>query len=668
MKKGFLQFSSVFLFVFLFLTFPNFIEAAETAFVGPPTEKQVQDQKNKDATAAFQACVKSGSKACAGNDSYQNGGTYGSTPTQTAPTNLVAAVAGAGVKIGVTFGIQAAMQAIQTGVVASAVAASAPQAALSVPVYDASGTLLAAKQAAHGITDDIHQFTLRGVARILADTIIHEISRSLVTWINSGFNGGPAFITDPQGFLINTGDQVSGAFIAGAGLNALCQPFNLQIRLALAQNRGGGGGGGYQCTLSKAIQNVQNFNSFVSGSFSSNGGWNSWFSLTQNNANNPYGAYIESSNALEQIVTSKLNSEIKKLDWGQGFHSKVVCDGKYIPPEGDTGSQDNDGISKGQSSCDHMSIVTPGSVLREQINASIGSDLVSLENVHDINEIVNALVGQLVNVVVTSANGLSGASEPSRQKKRPDGSTYNISLVDETVGAINPQVLANIKEPVLKEIEAMEAAIMNPTNIFNTQTVFALKTAQNNLYGLMVCYSRKIPAPGSTDFKGNAEIKFNEASTTLYTVITPYLQGISLTSSTTIAMLLPLEEVKRNLIAAETLKEVNSAIDAFQKLREDPRYQPITQTQVDAQIAANTVNAEAGAKFRECEAYGPNISKGIDPNAGPNGSSGAILGTGTGNNGNGAGIGNYNGDGTYNFGTGTYETGNPFYDGGPVFQ
>ena len=72
-------------------------------------------------------------------------------------------------------------------------------------------------------------FWATAISRVLLDTI----TRDIVGWINSGFSGGPGFVTDPDEFLLNVADATAGQFINGTELGFLCAPFSADIRALL---------------------------------------------------------------------------------------------------------------------------------------------------------------------------------------------------------------------------------------------------------------------------------------------------------------------------------------------------------------------------------------------------------------------------------------------------
>ena len=101
--------------------------------------------------------------------------------------------------------------------------------------------------------------------------------------INSGFEGSPSFVTDPQSFLLDVGDEVVGEFINEmTKFGWLCDPYKLNIKIALSL-----GIGNFKrqrkCTLTGIIKN---FDNFVNGTFKE-GGWKGWIYLTTNPNANP---------------------------------------------------------------------------------------------------------------------------------------------------------------------------------------------------------------------------------------------------------------------------------------------------------------------------------------------------------------------------------------------
>ena len=107
--------------------------------------------------------------------------------------------------------------------------------ALSVTVTGGAGTAAGIKtavvSAANAASDaiqaglmtslNIKEFTLDGIVAGLLKTALKSITRSILNWINSGFKGSPAFVTDLDGFLLDLADQTAGDFIYGTKLGFL---------------------------------------------------------------------------------------------------------------------------------------------------------------------------------------------------------------------------------------------------------------------------------------------------------------------------------------------------------------------------------------------------------------------------------------------------------------
>lgn len=245
------------------------------------------------------------------------------------------------------------------------------------------------------IMNYLKNFTLDKLASIAAKQILHQMTVSTVNWINGGFNGSPAFLTNPEGFFLDVADQMTGEFIAGNGaLQGLCSPWSVDIRLTLALNQSysgrGYGNGRYYCTLDRIIGNAENasINGFIGGDFRQ-GGWPAFLAMTTDPRNNPYGSYLQAQSDLYQQIADKKAEVNSDLDRGSGFLSYKSCAGVQV--SGPLGMQV-------EQKC---STQTPGSVLVGTLLPHLNSGTVQLELANDINSVVNALVSQLLNQMLS---------------------------------------------------------------------------------------------------------------------------------------------------------------------------------------------------------------------------------------------------------------------------
>jgi len=245
-----------------------------------------------------------------------------------------------------------------------------------------------------------------------------------VKWINTGFKGKPAYLTDPNAYFTDLGDKVAGEFIIrNANLNFLCGDMSTKVRLALANNYTRNGEGVWRCTLTGVIDNVDDFmNDFERG------GWDGFFRLTQEQQNNPIGAYIQAEGELARRIASKVGEKDKELSWGSGFMSQKECVKRGAPTvknvqEGGTFQLQDDGTSKfvggftrqvtEEGPCLEERTVTPGETISKQLNNVLGIGNNRLAVSDEINEIISALLNQLMSKIVGGGGGLSGTDRPN---------------------------------------------------------------------------------------------------------------------------------------------------------------------------------------------------------------------------------------------------------------
>ena len=303
---------------------------------------------------------------------------------------------------------------------------SLPLQALAVdtlPPIPVSDSALRDKEA--GIT--IFGFTVPGfswdtLAIVITKKIIERVVDSTVKWINNGFEGNPAYVTDPRQYFSDLGDGIAGDFISASSspINFLCSPFQVKVKLALLKSYNEAPA--FQCTLTNTVANIEAFYDDFS-----QGGWDGWFAMTQNNANNPYGAFLEAKVELDSRIAKKLGLENKKLDWGRGFLSYQDCTAHELAGMNPDGSPINGAcIERGGP------IKTPGSVIESQLEGVLGTGVRKLELVDEFDELVGALLGQLLEKSIFSIKGLFSAPKVS-ENLRPGKSIRMIDIDDDGI-------------------------------------------------------------------------------------------------------------------------------------------------------------------------------------------------------------------------------------------
>jgi len=260
----------------------------------------------------------------------------------------------------------------------------------------------------------------------VAKNIISGMVRSLINWVNSGFQGSPAFVTDLKGFLMDAVDQEFGRIISEiGGANGIgsfiCAPFRLDVQHSLDTqfNRGRATGqSAPECTVTGVVDNIQGF---ISGIDPGNG-ISDWLEITSTpQTNTPYGAVLNAEVAARARLINAQGQVLEEVNWGDGFLSQKICEAVG----GDGGQQ--------------CTISKPGRIIADQLNKALGAGQDSLVQADEINELISALLGQLANQAMTGVAGLLGLSEGTGYTSRSGGysGSYLDALVDESNDLIN---------------------------------------------------------------------------------------------------------------------------------------------------------------------------------------------------------------------------------------
>jgi hypothetical protein len=263
--------------------------------------------------------------------------------------------------------------------------------------------------------------------RVAIKLVLRRLTESVVAWIDSGFNGNPSFITNPEDFLRDTADIVIGDFlINNKDLDFLCDPFKINVKLAIGLQ--------YQpfssnirCRLTDALANVNGaYDDFVNGDFINGGGWDSWLQITTVPQNNSMGAMILTQNELDARIEGSKNAELAKAQWSGGFLSWEKCTnintgkseygslgaiqesgrgsarsetedefGANVPVGDEEARASLAGSTKGPSNTS-CKIETPGTAIVGQYEWAKSSPIRELELTNDLDAIFNALANQVI--------------------------------------------------------------------------------------------------------------------------------------------------------------------------------------------------------------------------------------------------------------------------------
>ncbi len=252
----------------------------------------------------------------------------------------------------------------------------------------------------------IIDFVIEKSGKLLAKRMIDDIVQSTIKWANTGFDGNPAYITDPENFFRNTASGAIGEAINASDIGFLCSPFQADIKVSLLKT--------YQarefqpqCTLEDIGVNIENFYQDFN-----QGGWEAWNKITQEDQNNPYGAYIGLKIRTDRKIATVIEGKKEEKAQNSGFLSKTNCLEKNVWPPQSVVDRYNDGDTKerleitknfpnwdpkkDQDACLREEVVTPGSVIKEQLNKTLGTGVDELINADDINALASALLSGLL--------------------------------------------------------------------------------------------------------------------------------------------------------------------------------------------------------------------------------------------------------------------------------
>lgn len=258
--------------------------------------------------------------------------------------------------------------------------------------------------------------TVQDIAgQVVAQKMIDSIVRSTINWANSGFQGNPAYVTDPKAYFGKITSGTIGSIIANdSNFGFLCSPFQATIRASLVRQYFPEPQ--YQCTLEQIGVNVDNFYK----NFSS-GGWNGWFQLTQGGSS-PYESYFEIKDDIDNKLANELSLAQQDLQINSGFLSYKKCEvtNPDIPEDAKKQYQNGEisqsymestfgqfDLSQPAGAClQYGPVTTPGEVIKSQLDNVLPSGLNKLITAQTLDQLASAFAtGLLQKYVFNSSKG-----------------------------------------------------------------------------------------------------------------------------------------------------------------------------------------------------------------------------------------------------------------------
>lgn len=245
---------------------------------------------------------------------------------------------------------------------------------------------------------------IQSIGRLIIKTLLQKMTVSTINWINSGFEGSPAFLQNPGKFF---GDIAKNEVLQfGIEIDGI-SPFSkdwirnnaLSFNNKFQQNA--------RYSLDELIQQTNpDYDAVTFGQDFSMGGWDAWSAMTQIPANNPLGFKLMADNEIQKRLTGTAQSNAENIRDALQQANGFLGDQRCVEPYGITREQDiearnaigakadEDGYIPG--TCKEWEYVTPGKLISEAATTAINYQNNAYLNVEDLNDAVAAISDALL--------------------------------------------------------------------------------------------------------------------------------------------------------------------------------------------------------------------------------------------------------------------------------
>ena len=246
----------------------------------------------------------------------------------------------------------------------------------------------------------------KAIGRLIAKMLIQKLTISTINWINSGFNGSPAFIQD------------AGKFFGDIAKNEVLQ-FGLEIKdpnrfpfgKAWLQNTAAAFNNKFQDNARYSLNELISATNPDCGTTQdgkkigcdiafkqdfSQGGWNAWNAITQAPANNPLGFQLMADNELQRRLAGTVESTAQytheALQQANGFLGDMRCSADSNMKQSEIrtaliGGKEDPCKAAGGT----WQYVTPGKMLADAAGIVTNHANDSYLNINDLNDAVAAI-------------------------------------------------------------------------------------------------------------------------------------------------------------------------------------------------------------------------------------------------------------------------------------
>ncbi len=241
----------------------------------------------------------------------------------------------------------------------------------------------------------------KSIGRLITKMMIQKITLSTIQWINTGFEGGPAFIKDPKYWtdltsneLLKFGIEINDPKLYPFGKQYLQNTANY-LNSTFARNA--------TYTLDKLIKDTNPKNSAIlfQDDFS-RGGWSAWDAMTQTPANNPLGFNLIAANEYQRRQTEATQAVQNQLLQSGGFLDFKKC----VDPVDLTQEENQKGLIErsitkkdtyAYRTCKKFVTVTPGQIVANAAINVANYPQNTLIQAQDLNDALAAITDAVLN-------------------------------------------------------------------------------------------------------------------------------------------------------------------------------------------------------------------------------------------------------------------------------
>lgn len=434
------------------------------------------------------------------------------------------------------------------------------------------------------------------VARIL-NSILVSITRTNAEWITSGFEGGPAFVTNLNDLALDISDAVFER-VQDELLSGMCSPYRQDIQRALLTQYQ------YETNLGSQVQcktDEKKLAARMRGDFEGGGGDQGWYENLFNDTT--VGAYFKALGVTQKKIASSQREVFTQLDYGDGYKAKVVCTEASIN-------------LPGHGICIDGQVVVPAPSTAALANQTlVNSPNDQLLNADEIGEVIDALMAGLTQVAFQSIDGFFSTTR--KQKTQGGGSLSYLdaatgedggSYLDTAVDTASGGALATGRALLLSDMRGVRN-IESEYGAILEKVIDNLQDTKNNYTAVVACYQRLTTTISSTISTQTASERMQSASSTIAQLITPQIRNFALQSTISDRVLDELEIIIAEAESVQTIADLAEVTTRYQTLIAEGNVHTATDLTylkndlAAGAIALNTLNVDARAKLAECRRY-----------------------------------------------------------------